>query len=126
MPNVRYQILCFPFIKEMLKSIPEDDSCMEWPRSRTRQGYGKVYANGKHRRVHCVAYELVKGPIPEGIDVCHTCDNPPCFRPSHLFLGTDVENAADRDRKGRTNSPRGEARKKKLKMIRSWKCGDYG
>lgn len=115
MPNVRYQILCFPFIKEMLKAIPDGDACLEWPRSRTKQGYGKVYADGKHRRVHCVAYELTKGPIPSGIKVCHTCDNPPCFRPSHLFLGSAKQNTQDCVRKGRMNSPRGEARKKKLK-----------
>jgi predicted XRE-type DNA-binding protein len=53
-----------------------------------------------------VAWELSFGPIPEGLDVCHTCDRPGCCRPEHLWLGTGAENHADKARKGR--APRGE------------------
>jgi hypothetical protein len=49
-----------------------------------------------------VAYIVTYGPIPDGMFVCHRCDNPPCCRPDHLFLGTQRENLADMKRKGRS------------------------
>lgn len=53
------------------------------------------------KRSHRVAWELTNRPIPEGMLVCHRCDNPPCCRPDHLFLGTHDENMADKSAKGR-------------------------
>jgi hypothetical protein len=52
-------------------------------------------------RTHRVAWELAFGPIPEGLWVLHHCDNPPCVRPDHLFLGTNLDNVQDKCRKGR-------------------------
>ncbi|MER6171321.1 HNH endonuclease [Streptosporangium sp. NPDC001681] len=60
------------------------------------------------RLVHRVAWELANGPIPDGMKVCHRCDNPPCCNPAHLFLGTIADNNADRDQKGRQVSLQGE------------------
>jgi hypothetical protein len=59
-----------------------------------------------------MAYELVYGPIPDGLFGCHRCDNPGCVRPDHIFLGTNAENTADMVAKGRNKLPprmRGEA-----------------
>ena len=76
--------------------------CWEWSRSRNPDGYGRI----RDDRAHRVAYRAFVGEIPEGMCVCHHCDNPSCCNPDHLFLGSHRENMADRDRKMRL--PRGE------------------
>lgn len=55
-----------------------------------------------------LTWEEAHGPIPEGLDVLHKCDNPPCRTLEHLFLGTNADNVADREAKGRNRPPRGE------------------
>lgn len=98
---MRYQISNIELFQEMLKAIPLDDACMEWPRGRHKRGYGKIWHDGERKKTHQLAYELTKGPIPEGHGVLHKCDNPPCFRPDHLFTGTQEDNVRDAVSKGR-------------------------
>ena len=74
--------------------------------------YGTFNAGrGRIVRAHRFAYEMESGPIPKGLYVLHTCDEPRCVRPSHLWLGTQADNMHDRDRKGRARRgmPRREA-----------------
>ena len=80
-----------------------DAGCWGWNRSRNREGYGFLWVDGVTRRVHRLAYETWVGPIPEGLLVRHKCDNPPCMNPEHLELGNDLDNAADRESRGRGN-----------------------
>lgn len=81
------------------------NGCWEWTRSKDRKGYGQVGVNYKHIYAHRLAYMLWIGEIPEGMCVCHHCDNPPCFNPNHLFIGTRKDNARDAAQKGRTFIP---------------------
>jgi hypothetical protein len=82
--------------------------CIEWTGSRAR-GYGHIKRAGKTVLTHRLAYELKHGPIPEGLDVCHTCDNPACCNTDHHYLDTHAGNMADMMAKGRGNQPKGEA-----------------
>jgi len=63
-------------------------------------GYGRVSSVYAHRFI----WELFNGPIPDGMCVCHHCDNPPCVNPSHLFLGSHIDNMRDKDTKDRSNN----------------------
>lgn len=81
--------------------VPEGE-CLVWTGRTYRRGYGRVRIDGHERAVHRVAWMMVHGAIPEGLLVCHRCDNPPCCRVDHLFLGTMLDNARDSKAKGRT------------------------
>ncbi len=75
--------------------------CWEWNGVLNQGGYGRIFINGKGQMAHRVSYQLVCGPIPDGMLVLHKCDNPCCIRPEHLFLGTHQDNSDDMIRKGR-------------------------
>jgi hypothetical protein len=90
------------------------DACWPWLGTcYLRGGYGELKRNGKKLRAHRVAYELIKGLLTN--NALHTCDNPKCCNPAHLYDGTQINNIDDMTRRGRSrlgtnrNPPRGAA-----------------
>ncbi len=79
------------------------EGCWEWPQGKfAGSDYGQFRVGKRKVRAHRLAWEMSHGrPIPDGMIVCHSCDNPSCVKPAHLFLGTHADNARDRDHKGR-------------------------
>lgn len=91
--------------------VNKTSTCWLWTMGTDKDGYGKISSgkrqNRKHMRAHRVSYELYKGAVPDGMFVCHTCDNPSCVNPEHLFLGTAFDNNRDTINKGRRKNPKG-------------------
>ena len=83
-------------------------SCIEWDGYRGPRGYGRRWFDGAYISAHRAAWIEINGPIPDGMYVCHKCDNPPCVNAGHLFLGTQLDNMRDMWSKGRGPKQDGE------------------
>ena len=99
-----------PLAHRFWPRVAVSSGCWVWTGSKDRKGYGAISISvGRQRcyKAHRVAWLLARGPIQAGMHVLHHCDNPPCVNPDHLFLGTNKDNVADRDAKGRHAKLRG-------------------
>jgi hypothetical protein len=81
--------------------VRKTDGCWEWQGARKSDGYGQVPRSGRLRAAHRLSWELTHGPLGADECVLHHCDNPPCVRPDHLFIGDRRMNNADKLAKGR-------------------------
>lgn len=81
----------------------KENGCWEWTASTAGKGYGQMKVPGERKQeyAHRISYMMHYGEIPEGMNVCHSCDNPKCVKPSHLFLGTVKDNLQDMKNKDR-------------------------
>jgi predicted DNA-binding protein (UPF0251 family) len=85
--------------------VVDSNGCWIWQGSLRTAGYGQINVHDRPEGAHVVSFEAFKGPVPEGKEVCHTCDVRPCCNPEHLFAGTHKENVADMWAKGRGVKP---------------------
>jgi hypothetical protein len=83
--------------------VRKDESCWIWTGALHTQGYGRFKYLGALWFAHRFSYLLANGPIPESALVLHSCDVPACVNPAHLRIGTDLDNAMDRESRGRGN-----------------------
>jgi len=96
------------WIENRSVSIPEC-GCIVFLGESDGAGYGRTSrGGGKRRRIQRIIWELKHGPIPDGMNVLHRCDTPPCWNPHHLFLGTRADNNHDKMLKGRYRGVHGE------------------
>lgn len=96
-------------IIRIFKYIVFGDLCWEWWGSKNAKGYGRIQLGGTSGSlflVHRIMYSAYVGEIPDGLLVCHSCDNPSCCNPEHLFLGTEGQNTHDALTKDRLWQPR--------------------
>ncbi len=84
--------------------VDAESGCWVWNAATDRKGYGRLKRGRHHVFAHRYAWEYAYGSIPDGLFVCHHCDNPPCVNVAHLFLGTNADNVLDMKRKGRVQS----------------------
>lgn len=84
--------------------VVDANGCWLWQGFIHESGYGARNYRGRNIRVHRMMYMLCVGPIPKGLDVCHTCDVRHCVNPAHLWVGTRKDNMADCVEKGRHDS----------------------
>lgn len=96
-------------VQRFMAKVTPDGECWRWTAFKNWDGYGVFGIGKKAVSAHRVSYTLFIGEIPLGLCVLHTCDNPWCVNPRHLYAGTQLQNIRDRVTRGRSGSLRGEA-----------------
>lgn len=118
-------------IDRFLKYVPdaEPNECWEWQSTINNRGYGKFWLNGRTDLAHRVSHRISNGPIPDGHQIRHRCDNPPCVNPNHLLTGTIGDNAADAIERDRyhwgTRNFRAKLTEDQVREVRAcWRNGE--
>lgn len=93
-------------VVRFLSHVDLSGDCWEWQRATDRDGYGLFKLNKRMRFAHRVAYVIENGDLDPNLLVCHSCDNPPCVNPQHLWTGSNKDNQRDKSVKGRIGGER--------------------
>jgi hypothetical protein len=127
-----------PYPVRFWAKVEKGDGCWEWKAAK-RNGYGVFTLTGPKKMVlaHRLSYQMAYRYIPDGLLICHHCDNPGCVRPSHLYVGTKKDNARDAAERGqlagrRVGDQRGERNHRARldwqsvnRIRRDWQTGNY-
>ena len=95
-------------MKAFWNKVRKADGCWDWMAYKNACGYGVIGIAGKATLAHRLSYELHRGEIPSDMCVCHSCDNPGCVNPDHLWVGSRKDNMVDMAAKGRAPGKPGE------------------
>lgn len=107
-----------PTVERLRLRTQDCGDCRLWTGPKhDAMGYARMFVDGRLQYVHRVAWELVNGPIPEGLVLLHSCDNPACIRAEHLSLGTQRDNVQDMLNKGRVDRRGDRANPAKLTWL---------
>lgn len=98
------------FVSRFWKFVEKTSTCWNWVGSKCFYGYGQLSIQGKPKRANRISYEMHKGEIPIHMFVCHSCDNPSCVNPDHLWLGNQKDNMKDMKKKNRQNICKGSGK----------------
>lgn len=101
-----YETLKTILMKRFWNKVQKTETCWNWTGAK-RKGYGVIKIDKKSIATHRLSYVMHKGQIPKGLLVCHSCDNPSCVNPDHLFLGDYSDNMLDAIDKDRLVVPEG-------------------
>jgi len=110
-------------MKRFWDKVEKTEGCWEWRAGRSSMGYGVFWLDGKSVSAHRWSWEASNGDVPADMVVCHSCDNPACVRPGHLFIGTQRQNQEDKARKDRSlygeRNPKAKLTTKQVQWIRA-------
>lgn len=124
--------MTIPFEIKMrfMDNFTKTETCWIWNAAKHNFGHGRIQVNGKNCYAHRISYEIFKGPIPNNMAVCHSCDNPSCVNPMHLWVGSPAENFRDMFLKKRnmrgSQAPWSKLTEQKVKELRElYRSGEY-